>query len=140
MEAMPRMQWDGKLAYKLYNQSHEHPFNPVRSSAIGKDGLLFHSPEPIPPQSVLVLKLYRSRDYVPVKVLVKVHHCRPNEEEEVFEVDCFFHDLNPDQQSVVHELVEELEFIRRVHDKVQDTIQKNGIDKKEKVREENGTP
>ena len=127
MEAMPRMEWDGKLAYKLYNHSNEHPFKPVRSNSIGKDGLLFHSTDPIPPQSVLVLKLYRNHDYVPVRVLVKVHRCDMNEVDEIFEVECVFHDLNLEQQAVVHELVEELEFIRRVHNKVKDTMHKNGM-------------
>jgi len=127
MEPQERLSWDGKIAYKLYNHSQEHPFNPARSSSIGKESLLFYATDSIPVQAILILKLYRERDYAPVKMLARVGRCERIEAEESFEVECRFHELSPEQEAAVTELVEELEFIRRVHDKVKDTLQKNGI-------------
>ena len=108
------MEWNGELRYKLYNHSHEHPFTASTLRNIGREGVCFISSLEIPVDSVLILKLYRHKDYAPIKVLAKVRRCDAAPEHEGYAIDCHYHDLTSAEQMLIEEVVEEVCFIRRI--------------------------
>jgi len=119
-----RFKWDGELRYKLYNRSPNHPFTPSQIVSIGLTGLSFITPLKIHKGSILVLKLYRYQNYSPIRVLAKVRHCDWAQTHEGFEIDCSFHDLTPGEKDSIHEVVEEVCFIVRIHSHVKRSLSK----------------
>lgn len=117
-----RFPWDGELRFKFYHHSSDRPFNPSRTLTIGHSGLSFVHSEPIPVDSILILKLFGYKDYTPVRILAKVKHSDWSSLEEGYEIDCHFHDLNPTEENQVHEIVEEVCFIRRIHATVHESL------------------
>lgn len=131
-----RIEWNGELRYKPYHHSNKKPFSSSMIKNIGQKGLCFITPQDIPVGSILIIKLYQHQDYSPAKVLVKVAYCDPAPEHEGYAIDCHYHDLTPQEQAAVNEVVEEVCFIRRIHATVTNTI--DGATLLEKGSSKNG--
>jgi len=124
MQKSERVEWDGKIAYRFFHHRDETPFISTSLCQISLEGLSFFTAEAFPTGSILILKLYGYKDYSPIKVLGKVLKSQHKQERECFETECHYHELSPAQRSGIHEILEEISFIHRIHQKVKLPLQK----------------